>query len=97
MGLRDATRAILGSTDPAGQLRLADGYLDTFRRAPDTFALPEEHAYLMPIVESYHSDEQTFARYIGAVRDQYPAGREHTDLHELYLTVVARNGFPLPP
>lgn len=97
MGLREATRVILDSADPAGELRLADEYLSTFRRSPENFVLPEEHAHLMPIIEKFHSDEETFARYIRAVRDQSPRGRKYADLHELYFIFIARNGFPLPP
>lgn len=90
MSLRETTQAILGADDPAEWLRLADMYIATFNQMPASFVLPAQHAVLKPAIVAFHHDPATFARYIEAIRDQFPPGDKKIGLHRLYRTVLTR-------
>lgn len=70
-------------------LRLADSYIQSYNRMPDSFVLPAEHAVLQPVIASFATDTAAFAKYIRALRDGSD-GSAYDDLHDLYRVVDMR-------
>ena len=90
MDLREASRFIVESDQPAEQLRLADMYIHSFNQMPQSFVLPADHAILKPVIEAFHDDIDLFVKYVRAIRDQLPAGDDKVDVQHLYRTLVTR-------
>jgi len=90
MQLRDATRAILDSEAPAEWIKLANMYIVSFNKMPDSFVLPAKHAILAPVINAFYDSDEGFAEYIRALRDQFPRGPQRDALHILYRTVNGR-------
>lgn len=95
MDITEATTAVLQSKDPAGDLRLADDYIASWKRRGEQFILPHEHAHLAPIIERYIDNPRLLLRYVRAVRDAVAEARglasmEYKHLQELVRTLDIR-------
>lgn len=90
MTLREATRHILDSEEPAKWLELADMYMKSYKQLPDVFVIPADHAILQPVVAAFHADPEAFIDYIKAIRDMTQPGDERIKLHDLYRTIITR-------
>lgn len=90
MTLREATRHILDSEEPAKWLELADMYIKSYKQLPDVFVIPADHAILQPVVAGFHADTEAFVEYIKAIRDMTQPGDERIKLHDLYRTIITR-------
>lgn len=62
--LMEATQHILDCKDPAGALKLADGYMRMWADNPNTFVLPKDHAFLALRDEVYHIRGERSEQYI---------------------------------
>lgn len=91
MSLREATKEILDSDNPAELLRLADMYIESFNKMPEAFVLPAKHVILRPVIEAFSDDLDAFVRYIHAVREQFPPGLKRADLQMFYRTILTRS------
>jgi len=89
MDLRDTTSYLLRAPDVGKWLRLADNYMQTYNRMPETFVLPAEHSVVQPIIEAFAKDTAAFADYIRALRDG-STGIAYDELHALYRTISIR-------
>lgn len=95
MTVMDATRAVLASRSPAEELRLVDNYIATWARLGKDFLLPQKHAMLAPLIESFKGNPKLFLKYVRAVRDDIALARgfstmDYKELQELARTLDVR-------
>ena len=95
--VREATQAILDSPDPAGLLRLAEGYMDFWAKQPSKFVLPREHLVLEPVINTFAAKRDTFFKYVMAIRDELAHDKDRTGnagkyeaMQRLYRTLEVR-------
>jgi len=71
--LQSATEEILSVPDRAHEwVALADEYMQSYNRSPNTFLLPWEHRFLKPLVETYAHNLEGFCQYVQGLRDSVP-------------------------
>lgn len=95
MTVMDATTAVLTSPNPAHELRLVDNYIATWNRLGKDFLLPQKHAMLAPLIESFSNKPKLFLKYVRAVRDDIALTRglstmDYKELQELVRTLDVR-------
>lgn len=89
MDLREATGVLLHAPDVGNWIKLADNYIQTRNKMPESFVLPANHAVLKPIIEAFASDAEAFSDYIRALRDS-SGGVVYDELHNIYRTISTR-------
>jgi hypothetical protein len=91
MSLPELTDHLARDPQVADKLRLADSYMLQQQRVGRDFALPREHADLLPIIDRYSKSFPKFVAYVKTLRDTVPPrSTNYITLHELYRMLEVR-------
>lgn len=70
--LNDTTEALLRNPSSIKKwVNLADKYMQTFAKDPETFLLPKTHEFLKPLIEAYARNTDGFIQYLVGLRDSF--------------------------
>lgn len=69
MGNQKLVYAVANSDDPARTLELIEGYVALKKRDKEMFALPEEHAWLEPVISLVEPSDNLFRAFVLLVRN----------------------------
>lgn len=89
--LAELREYILDSQEPERIISMADSYLQTMDKLGARFILPQEHAYVKPILEYYFEDINGWAKYVRSIRDALPRGTaKRAEIQSVYRTIEIR-------
>ena len=70
--LNESTQTLLRNPSSIKKwINLADKYMQTFAKDPETFLLPKTHEFLKPLIEAYARNTDGFIQYLVGLRDSF--------------------------
>ncbi len=93
MTVREITNYLTGEgrVNAAKLLELADSYMMSYNRMPESFVLPHKHAALKPLIDQYARSLSGWVLYVQGVRDTFERGSdEYAAVHEFYRRINVR-------